>query len=286
MGNILKAITDGALDSIKSPLQVVKDVGKGDFSKAFKDLKHIPGNQERANKDILQSAGIRGWVGDHPGESAAAIVGSVFGGAALMGGGAAAAGGAGAAGAGGAAGGSAALGGTGAAGYLAPAAAGGVGSSGTGVSLTSAGALSSISSQAPSTAALLSMGKAGVGSASATAGASSFTPAMLTTQGAAASGGTYGAASAPAVALQTPAAGGASAGSSTMSNPETWDKISKLMNSVKKPEQESESLAPAPVGSGYRGNFNFDRKNFQNQALTQTYGELYNKPTKAPNIKF
>ena len=279
MGNLLKAMTDGALDSIKSPLKVVKDLGKGDFSGAFKNLKHMPGNQERANKDILQSAGIRGWVGDHPGESAAAIVGSIFGGAALMGGGAAAAG------AGGAAGGSAALGGAGAAGYMAPAAAGGVGATGTGVSLTSAGALSSISSQAPSTAALLSMGKAGVGSASATAGASSFTPAMLTTQGAAASGGTYGAASAPAVALQTPATG-ASAGSSTMSNPETWNQISKLMNSVKQPEQENQNLAPAPVGSGYRGNFNFDRKNFQNQALTQTYGELYNKPTKAPNIKF
>lgn len=286
MGNILSAITDGALDSIKSPLKVVKDIGKGDFSGAFKNLKHIPGNQERANKEILQSAGIRGWVGDHPGESAAAIVGSIFGGAALMGGGAAAAGGAGAAGAGGAAGGSAALGGAGAAGYLAPTAAGGVGATGAGGSLASTGALSAISSQAPSTAALLQMGNAGVGASTATAGASSFTPAMLTTQGAAASGGTYGAASAPAIALQTPAAGGASAGSSTMSNPETWNQISKLVNSVKKPEQEDQTLAPVPMGSGHRGNFNFDRKNFQNQALTQTYGELYNKPTKTPNIKF
>lgn len=283
MGNILQAITDGALDSIKSPLKVVKDVGKGDFSEAFKNLKHMPGNQERANKEILQSAGIRGWVGDHPGESAAAIVGSIFGGAALMGGGAAAAGGAGAAGA---TGGSAALGGAGAAGYMAPTVAGGVGASGTGASLASTGALSAVSSQAPSTAALLSMGKAGVGASTATAGASSFTPAMLTTQGAAASGGTYGAASAPAIALQTPAAGSASAGSSTLSNPDTWNQISKLINSVKKPEQENQSLAPAPTGSGYRGNFNFDRKNFQNQALTQTYGELYNSPTKAPNIKF
>lgn len=278
MGNLLKAMTDGALDSIKSPLKVVKDLGKGDFSGAFKNLKHMPGNQERANKEILQSAGIRGWVGDHPGESAAGIVASIFGGAAMLGGGSAAS-------AGGAAGGSAALGGAGAAGYMAPAAAGGVGATGTGATLASTGALSAVSAQAPSTAALLSMGKAGVGASTATAGASSFTPAMLTTQGAAASGGTYGAASAPAIALQTPAAG-TSAGSYTLSNPETWNQISKLMNSVKSPQEQEQGPAPVQLSGGHRGNFNFDRKNFQNQALTQTYGDLYNKPTKAPNIKF
>lgn len=76
----------GAWDSIKSPMNVLKDVGKGDFSGAWKDLKHIPGNQERANSKTLNSFGIRGWVGDHPGETAAAIVGSIFGGSALMGG--------------------------------------------------------------------------------------------------------------------------------------------------------------------------------------------------------
>ncbi|MDM4222706.1 hypothetical protein QTP17_28700 [Klebsiella pasteurii] len=78
-------------------MNVLKDLGKGDFSGAWKDLKHIPGNQERANSKTLNSFGIRGWVGDHPGETAAAIAGSILGGSALMGGGAAA--GSGAAGA-------------------------------------------------------------------------------------------------------------------------------------------------------------------------------------------
>ena len=79
----------GAWDSIKSPMNVVKDVGHGNFSDAWSDLKHIPGNQERANSKTLNSFGIRGWVGDHPGETAAAIVASIFGGSAALGGGAA-----------------------------------------------------------------------------------------------------------------------------------------------------------------------------------------------------
>jgi hypothetical protein len=70
-------------------MNVLKDVGKGDFSEAWSDLKHMPGNQERANSKTLNSFGVRGWVGDHPGETAAAIVASIFGGSALLGGGAA-----------------------------------------------------------------------------------------------------------------------------------------------------------------------------------------------------
>ncbi|STU22642.1 Uncharacterised protein [Klebsiella michiganensis] len=97
MSKQASAIWAGAWDSIKSPMNVLKDLGKGDFSGAWKDLKHIPGNQERANSKTLNSFGIRGWVGDHPGETAAAIAGSILGGSALMGGGAAA--GSGAAGA-------------------------------------------------------------------------------------------------------------------------------------------------------------------------------------------
>ena len=90
MSKQASAIWAGAWDSIKSPMNVLKDLGKGDFSGAWKDLKHIPGNQERANSKTLNSFGIRGWVGDHPGETAAAIAGSILGGSALMGGGAAA----------------------------------------------------------------------------------------------------------------------------------------------------------------------------------------------------
>lgn len=85
MSNVFSAILHGATDSIKSPLKVGKDLVHGNFSKAFADLKHMPGNQERANKDILHSVGIRGWVGNHPGETAAAVAGTILGGWAAYG---------------------------------------------------------------------------------------------------------------------------------------------------------------------------------------------------------
>ncbi len=87
MSNVIKSVWSGAADSILSPIKVVKSAVKGDFSQAWKDLKHIPGNQERANSKTLNSLGVRGWVGDHPGETAAGIVASLFGGSALMAGG-------------------------------------------------------------------------------------------------------------------------------------------------------------------------------------------------------
>lgn len=92
MSSIIKSAWSGATDSILSPLKVVKSVAKGDFSQAWTDLKHIPGNQERANSKTLNSMGIRGWVGDHPGETAAGVVASIFGGGALYGAGGATAG--------------------------------------------------------------------------------------------------------------------------------------------------------------------------------------------------
>ncbi|EOI7348445.1 hypothetical protein HL273_20335 [Yersinia enterocolitica] len=91
MSNVIKSVWSGAADSILSPVKAVKSAVKGDFSQAWKDLKHIPGNQERANSKTLNSLGVRGWVGDHPGETAAGIVASIFGGTALMGGGGASA---------------------------------------------------------------------------------------------------------------------------------------------------------------------------------------------------
>ncbi|AJJ62741.1 hypothetical protein [Yersinia aldovae] len=87
MSNVIKSVWSGAADSILSPVKVVKSAVKGDFSQAWKDLKHIPGNQERANSKTLNSLGVRGWVGDHPGETAAGVVASLFGGSALMAGG-------------------------------------------------------------------------------------------------------------------------------------------------------------------------------------------------------
>lgn len=80
MSNFFKSALNGALDSIKSPLRVGKDVLHGDFGEAFADLKHMPGNQERANSKTLGSLGINGWVGKHPTESVGAAVATIFGG--------------------------------------------------------------------------------------------------------------------------------------------------------------------------------------------------------------
>lgn len=85
MANLLKAIGEGMWDSIESPWKVVEHTAKGEFSDAWEDLKHIPGNQERANSEIFNAAGIRGWVGDHPGETVGSAIGAVLGGTALAG---------------------------------------------------------------------------------------------------------------------------------------------------------------------------------------------------------
>lgn len=301
MGNLLK---DG-LDYVKQtvwdqPKDIVTNVAKGKPDKAFSSWKHTFGDNNDMEEKLFNDVGIRGWVGSHPTETAGAVVGSIFGGiyaagaygaTAAAGGaasGAGAAGGGAAAGAGVAGTGSSALGGAGIGAYMAPAASGGVATTGTGAGLTGTGALSAATANAPSTMALINMGNAGVGASSATAGASSFTPAMLTTQGAAASGGTFGAASAPASASAlgtVPASTGGASGSSALSNPDTWSQISRLMNSVK-PKEEEQQLGAAPLAPGYRGSFNFDRKAFQNQALTKSYSDLYNSPTRAANIKF
>ena len=298
MGNLLK---DG-LDYVKmtawdQPTGILKDVGKGDIGGAFGKWKHTFGDNNDHEEKLFGDVGIRGWVGKHPTESAGAVVGSIFGGiyaAGAYGATAAAGSGAAAGGSGAAAGvagtGSSALGGAGVGAYMAPAASGGVTATGTGAGLTSTGALSAASANAPSTMALINMGNAGVGASSATAGASSFTPAMLTTQGAAASGGTYGAASAPASASAlgtVPASTGGASSSSALSNPDTWSQISRLMNSVKSNDQgQQQQLSSAPMAPAARGGFNFDRKAFQNQALTKTYSDLYNSPARAANIKF
>lgn len=303
MGNLL---SDG-LDYVKQtvwdqPKDIITNVAKGKPDKAFSSWKHTFGDNNDMEEKLFNDVGIRGWVGSHPTETAGAVVGSIFGGIYAAGAygataaGGAAASGAGGAGAGAAAGGgaaatgSSALGGVGMSAYMAPTAAGGVATTGSGAGIASTGAMSAATANAPSTMALINMGNAGVGASSATAGASSFTPAMLTTQGAAASGGTFGAASAPASASAlgtVPAStGGASSSSSMLSNPNSWQQISRLMNSVKPNEEDERQLGAPQLAPGYRGNFNFDRKSFQNQALTKTYSDLYNSPSRGAQIKF
>ena len=325
MGNLFSQIGTRVGDLVSYPVKMSKDLVT-DPKKGFSEMKGLYTHNTHKDQDLFQKGfGIKGWVGDHPQESAAAVVGTIFGGWAAAGayGGGAAAGAGGAAGASGGAAGagagagagtlgvagtgaSAGAGGVGISAYMAPAAAGGVGTTGTGTALTTMGATSTaatgagtagtagssgiLASQAPATASLINMGNAGVGASSATAGSSTFTPAMLTTQGAAASGGTYGAASAPAAtsALGTvPASTSAPASSSFMSNPENWQRIQSLMKSVNSDgDKQSQQAPPIMNASAPRGGFNFDGKNLQNSALTKTYSQLYNSPSSAARINF
>lgn len=275
MANFLSAVGDYIKQTAwDQPTGILKDIGKGDLKGAGSKFQHTFGDNERGESKIANSMGIRGWVGDHPGETAGAIVGSIFGGWAALG-----AGGAGAAGAGGTAaagsagaGGASAIGGAGAGAYMAPAATGGVATTGGGA----------LASSAPATSSLLSMGHAGVGAAGSTAGASSFTPAMLTTQGAAASGGTYGAASAPASAsaLGTVPASTSGAGSSALSNPDTWSQVSRVLNSVKPNDQDQPRASAPQMAPAYRANFRGNK--IENQLLTRTMQDIYNQPMYSP----
>lgn len=274
LGGLFKGGIHRAGELIEQPFQVTRDIIK-DPKHGFDTLKKIPGQNERNDSKMLSDGGIGGWVGKHPQETAAAVVGTIFGGWAAAGAyGAGAAGTAGAAGAGGAGAagtGASAVGGVGAGAYMAPTAAGGVSTTG--------GALAS---SAPATSSLLSMGHAGVGAAGSTAGASSFTPAMLTTQGAAASGGTYGAASAPASASAlgtVPASTGASSGSA-LSDPNTWSQVSRVINSVKPNEQEQQRVSAPQLAPAYRANFRGNK--MENQLLTRTMNDIYSQPMYSP----
>lgn len=111
MGNLFKEIATRAGDLVSYPIKSAKDLVTNP-SKGIKDFEHLYTHNEHKDQDLFQKGfGIHGWVGDHPQESAAAVVATIFGGWAAWGaygagaaGGAAGTAGAGAAGTGTAAG--------------------------------------------------------------------------------------------------------------------------------------------------------------------------------------
>lgn len=295
LGGLLKGGIHRAGELIEQPFQVTRDIVK-DPKHGFDTLKKIPGQNERNDSNMLKSGGIGGWVGKHPQETAAAVVASIFGGAAMLGGGAAAgAGGAGAAGTAGT--GASTLGGAGASAYMAPAASGGVAApattfpgllaanSATAASTPAASFASPAAAQAAgagqglgSTNFLLNMGNAGVNSAASTGGATSFTPAMLTKEGAAAAAGNSGGLQAASTSAlgKTPAASGSGI---------NWmDAAMKMMQSMPKDEQP-QRLSSGPSAPGVRGGFSFDRKQYENPLLTKSYNELYFAPSAKVNTQ-
>ena len=256
IGGILSGLWDGAKAAIKDPIDSAKNLTKGDVKGAIGPLKHMPGNQERANSKVLNSAGVRGWVGDNPVAIPAAIAGGVYGAGAV---------GAGSAGAGGT-GASTGVGSIQA--YMVPSA-----------SFKSPAAAQAAGSQAGigNTNFLLNMGNAGMNNPLSTGGASKFTPAMLSKEGAlSASGNSAGMQAASAEAL-----GGVpeSLGSTIPKHSVDYERMMKALQTVVPNERlEAQYIGGGGGSGGFRPGFNFDRKLYENPLLTKSYGDLYFSP--------
>lgn len=264
LGGIFSGILDGAKSAIKDPIDSAKNLMNGDVKGAIKPLKSMPGNQERANSKILNSAGVRGWVGDHPWSIPVAVAGGIYGAGALGAGGT----GAGATGATGASG----AGGSGAMGslqsYMVPSA-----------SFKSPAAAQAAGSSAGigNTNFLLNMGNAGMANPLSTGGASQFTPAMLSQQGALnAAGNSAGMQAASSQALGSVPE---SLGSTAAKSPVDYERIMKTLQSViPNNEMEARQVGSVGGGGGFRPSFNLDRKLYENPLLTRSYGDLYFSP--------
>lgn len=324
MGNILK---DG-LDYVKQtawdqPVGILKDVGKGDFKAAGKDFQHTFGDNERAESKLFKDAGIRGWVGDHPEETAGAVVASIFGGwaaAGAYGAGAAGTAGAGAAGAGGAgagaAGGGALAGGTtgitsgalsGVAGSSTAAATAAPTAASTGASIAGGSGASAYMAPAASggiqaggfsssylttqgaAAAQASMSSGGALAAEAPATSSLLTAGHAGAAGMGSATGTVeGAASAVPSTFQTSSLGNVSSVKSAETPHSTdWDYISRTLKSVQNNNEKNQPKASAPqMAPSYRANWRGSKVS-GNPLLQKTMQELYNQPlqTQFPTLK-
>ncbi|MCK7142571.1 hypothetical protein L8P30_09940 [Enterobacter asburiae] len=85
MGNLFKEVTSRAGDLVSYPVKATKDLITNP-SKGIKEWEHLYTHNEHKDQRLFQNGfGIRGWVGDHPQESAAAVVATVFGGWAAWG---------------------------------------------------------------------------------------------------------------------------------------------------------------------------------------------------------
>lgn len=80
MSNFFGAIADRVGDLVSKPVSLIKDTIKNP-KEGLKEWGDLYTHNTHKDQDLFQNGlGIRGWVGDHPQESAAAVVGSIFGG--------------------------------------------------------------------------------------------------------------------------------------------------------------------------------------------------------------
>lgn len=85
MGNIFKEVASRAGDLVSYPVKATKDLIIHP-SKGIKEWEHLYTHNEHEDQRLFQNGfGIRGWIGDHPQESAAAVVATIFGGWAAWG---------------------------------------------------------------------------------------------------------------------------------------------------------------------------------------------------------
>lgn len=150
------------------------------------------------------------------------------------------------------------------------------------LSPTQSTASGEIQAQAPSTAALLGMGSSAMKGGSALSdtpvsgmtGSGVFSPDLLSREG----------------AKNTIESQGGAVPSSyedkTSFGSKDWQALSQILGSIAKPQETGQQVQATPLAPSPRTGFSFDRKSFQNDALTRTYSDLYNKPNSKTQIKF
>ncbi len=79
MANLFSEVFKRAGDLVSYPVKMGKDMVTNP-SKGWKELTHLYSHNEHKDQDLMKGLGIGGWVGKHPQETAAAVVGTVFGG--------------------------------------------------------------------------------------------------------------------------------------------------------------------------------------------------------------
>lgn len=258
MANFFSSIGDVLKQTLwDQPIDIAKNVAKGDFKEAFGDFKSTFGDNNRELSDVFNSVGIRGKIGDNPQEAIGATLGTILGGwaaAPAMGAGAAGTA-AGATGAGAAGAGSAIGAGTGAAGMSAAGAAGaGAGSAATGIGAGMAYVPTASTVLGGSGATMTGSGITAAGSGLAGTGASAGTATGLglgTEIGAGASAFAPEAGSALAYApTQSAALGGT--GSGAPSSLSMFDKINngvQMLNKLQGQQQKDQGIQPMQMAA-------------------------------------